>query len=122
MRAMSKISALCVALGFLALLPVVRSAEPAPDKAPALQTTLGVFLGIEQGDYAHWKLRKKNGKETTFFILRPDASVEKVLEKPEARVGQNCRVQWKKTTENIPEAGGKQVVRQIVSVEWLDVK
>lgn len=93
--------------------------SPSSEAAPALQSASGVFLGIEQGDYAHWKMRLTNGKEVDYFILRPDATIEAVLANPEARVGQKCRIQWKTTTENLPEAGGKQAVDQAVSVEWL---
>lgn len=83
-----------------------------------VQNTEGVFTGIEQGDYAHWKIRTAAGEELSFFVLRPDASIEKVLEKPEAFVGRKCRVTWKTSTENIPEAGGKMEIEQILSVEW----
>jgi hypothetical protein len=31
-------------------------------------------------------------------------------------------VTWKKSTENIPEAGGKMEIEQILSVEWLGKK
>lgn len=88
----------------------------------AAKLTDGTFLGIEEGDYAHWRLRTVNGEEITFFILNPDASVSKVLDKPEAYIGNKCRVTWKKSTENIPEAGGKIEVEQVLSVEWLGKK
>lgn len=78
----------------------------------------GVFKGIEQGDYAHWKM-VAGGEERSFFILRPEDSVEKVLEKPAPYIGRKCRVRLKKSTENIPEAGGKIEVEQVVAVEWL---
>ncbi len=91
-------------------------------KAPAAavaRSVTGTFTGIEQGDYAHWNLRTESGEERSFFILRPDASVEKVIAKPKSYIGRKCRVQWKESIENIPEAGGKISVEQILSVEWL---
>ena len=86
-------------------------------KPKAALTAEGTFTGIEQGDYAHWNMRTKAG-EISFYILKPDASVEKVLANPKPFVGRKCRITYKKTTENIPEAGGKMEIQQIVSVEW----
>jgi hypothetical protein len=79
----------------------------------------GTFSGIEWGDYAHWMMRTTDGKELSFFVMRPDASVEKVMKTPEKYVGKKCRVQWRKTVENVPEAGGEMELEEIVSVEWL---
>ncbi len=90
--------------------------------APAANTIEGTFLGIEEGDYAHWQMRKKSGEEVSLFILRPDASVEKVIANPKSYRGRTCRVTFKKTTENIPEAGGRMEVEQIVRVEWVERK
>lgn len=91
-------------------------------KTAATQAIEGTFVGVEQGDYGHWNMRVKGGEDASFFILRPDASVEKVLEKPEAYAGKKCRVTVKKSMENIPEAGGKMEVEQVLSVEWLGKK
>lgn len=86
---------------------------------PAVSKLTGIFLGIEEGDYAHWQMRTDKGEERSFFILKPDASVEKVTAKPTAFKGRKCRVTWKKSKENIPEAGGKIELEQILSVEWV---
>ncbi|MGV3661145.1 MAG: hypothetical protein ACO1TE_13245 [Prosthecobacter sp.] len=91
-------------------------------KAAAAQVVEGTFVGVEQGDYAHWNMRVKGGEDLSLFILRPDATVEKVLEKPEAYAGKKCRITVKKTVENLPEAGGKTEVEQILSVEWIGKK
>lgn len=88
--------------------------------AAALRTSEGAFVSVEQGDYAHWNMRLKNGEEFSLFILRPDASVEKVIGDPKRYRGKRCRVKWKKSTQNIPEAGGKIEVEEIVSVEWIE--
>ena len=91
-------------------------------QAAAAKTVDGTFAGIEEGDYAHWTMRAKNGEDLSFFILKPDASVEKVLENPDAFAGRKCRVTVKKSMETIPEAGGKMEVEQVLSVEWLGKK
>ncbi len=97
-----------------------KSAAKSGEKTAAVQPAEGVFTGIEDGDYPHWNMKTNQGKERSFFVLRPDASVEKVLEEPGKFVGRKCRVRWKSSTENIPEAGGKMKVEQILSVEWLE--
>lgn len=56
------------------------------------QTSEGTFTGIEQGDYAHWKMRDRNGGDLSFFILNPDPSLEKVIDDPESFIGRKCRV------------------------------
>ncbi len=98
---------------------LAKASPAAPAAAGAMVE--GVFTGIEEGDYAHWNIRTKDG-ERSFFILKPDASVEKALKDPKAHIGKTCRVKWKKSTEEIPEAGGKMEIEQIVSVEWIASK
>lgn len=88
----------------------------------ALKVTEGVFTGIEEGDYLHWNMRGKGGEELSFFVLKPDASVEKVIANPKAFAGRKCKVTWKTTTENVPEAGGKMEVHQVLGVEWIGKK
>lgn len=44
--------------------------------------------------------------------------MDKVIEAPESHVGKKCRITWKTSKENIPEAGGKIDIEQILSVEW----
>jgi hypothetical protein len=83
------------------------------------ETTEGVFLGIDQGDYFHWKMRDNDGKEVSLFILNADPSVEKVAEAPDAYLNKKCRVTWKRSKQELPEAGGQQEVAQIISVVWL---
>ncbi len=99
---------------FVAALNKARSSGGAGAKV-----TAGVFAGIEEGDYFHWNMKTIGGEEVSYFILHPDASVDRVLEDPAAYVGRRCRVTWKKSTEDIPEAGGKMQVEQILSVQWL---
>lgn len=91
-------------------------------QAAKTQVTEGIFLGIEQGDYSHWNVRTSTGKELSLFVLQPDSSIDKALENQEAFTGKKCKVTWKKSIEDIPEAGGKIEVDQILSVEWLTTK
>lgn len=99
---------------FVAALNKVRSSG-----GTGAKVTAGVFAGIEEGDYFHWNMRTIDGEEVSYFILHAEASVDKVLEDPAAFVGRRCRVIWKKSLEDIPEAGGKIQVEQILSVQWL---
>lgn len=89
-------------------------------KGTTLNVTEGKFLRIDEGDYFHWVMKdKETGEEVDYFILKPDASVEAVTDAPDKFVGKKCRVTWKESTENLPEAGGKQDVQQILSVTWV---
>ena len=103
------------------LSPIVLAKEEGRKKA-AVQTVEGVFLGIEEGDYPHWQMKSADGKELSFFILKSDAAIDQVLEKPKRFKGRRCRVKWMKSMEDIPEAGGKIEVEQVLSIEWLDKK
>lgn len=98
--------------------PAAKTPKASPKKV-ATKIAEGTFSGIEWGDYAHWTMRTAAGKELSFFVMQPDASVEKVMKTPEKYVGKKCRVQWRKTVENVPEAGGEMELEEIVSVEWL---
>jgi hypothetical protein len=93
--------------------------KPAPTEAKA---ATGTFTGIEQGDYAHWLMKTQAGEELSYFILKGDESVAKVLAKPKAFIGRRCRVKLKTSMEDIPEAGGKVEIEQVLGVEWLDGK
>lgn len=100
-------------------LPAADKATKKPAKAvAALKTTSGTFAGIEEGDYAHWNMKTDKGEDASYFILKPDASIEKVLADPKPFIGKKCIVKWKASKENIPEAGGKIDIEQVISVEW----
>ena len=101
---------------------IVSAADSVPtlaDKAAKAKTLEGTFLRIDEGDYSHWVMKTATGDERTFFILKPDASVNKVVEAPESHIGKKCRITWDSGKEDIPEAGGKIDIEQILSVEWL---
>ena len=68
-------------------------------------STEGTFVAIEQGDYAHFLIKNRKGKEDSFIILRPDKSVEPYLENPDKLKGRRVRVYWEE--QMIQEAGEK---------------
>jgi len=82
------------------------------------QTAEGVFTGIEQGDYAHFKLRESDGTERSFFILQTDSAIERLLADPQEYEGRACRVRWERRSENIPEAGGPMEIDVLLGVDW----
>lgn len=108
------------------LISIERLASEVPRYAEALmgeedsgkQLAEGVFTGIEQGDYAHFKLRESDGTERSFFILQTDAAIERVLADPQEYEGRNCRVRWERRSENIPEAGGPMEIDVLLGVDW----
>jgi hypothetical protein len=53
-------------------------------KAAKAKTLEGKFLRIDEGDYFHWVMKTADGGERSFFILKPDATVDKVVEEPAA--------------------------------------
>ena len=95
--------------------------RPAPfgvDSA-AVGTTTGAFKGIEEGDYFHFHITDAKKNDVSYFIMKPDKSVEAVLANPASFVGKRCRVEWKTSVVDVPSAGGKISLTEILSVEWL---
>jgi len=82
------------------------------------QTAAGIFTGIEQGDYAHFKLRENDGTELSFFILQTDAAIDRILADPQEYEGRACKVRWERRSENIPEAGGAMEIDVLLGVDW----
>lgn len=105
---------------YAAFVKALKATNPAKprEKAEGVQQAEGTFTGIEQGDYLHWKMKTAQGKERSFFMLQPDAALEKTIAAPDKFVGRKCRVSWKTSVENIPEAGRNMKIDQIVTVEW----
>jgi hypothetical protein len=81
--------------------------------SPKSGTTEGTFVGIEQGDYAHFVIKTRKGAEDSFIILRPDKSVQRYMDNPAKLKGHRVKVYWKE--EPIPEAGGP--MKTVVKVE-----
>ncbi len=104
-----------------------RLADDVPRYAEALSgeegggesgTVEGVFTGIEEGDYAHWKLREADGTERSFFVLQTNDAINRVFADPQEYEGRACRVRWERRSENIPEAGGPMEIDVLLGVEW----
>ena len=66
-------------------------------------STEGTFVGIEQGDYAHFVIKDKDGNNDSFVILRPDESVKPYLDNPAKFKGRAVKVYW--AQKFIREAG-----------------
>lgn len=97
---------------------VLASAAPAfAESRTTKGRTDGTFAGIDQGDYAHFLLKDVKGKRESYFILRPDKSVESYLNNPNKLKGRKVRVHWEERDENIPEAGGKQRIKVVTKVD-----
>jgi len=79
----------------------------------AVGSTEGTFVGIEQGDYAHFLIKDSRGKDDSFIVLRPDKSVQPFLDNPAKLKGKRIRVHWEEQT--IPEAGEK--LKTVTKVE-----
>ena len=80
-------------------------------------SSIGTFAGIEQGDYAHLLIKDPKGRSESFFILRPDKSVQSYLDNPNKLKGRKVRVHWEERNEHVPEAGGKQRIKVVTKVE-----
>lgn len=107
---------LLLTTGLSVLIMSVAGAAAADSKAAKGQTD-GTFAGIEQGDYAHFELKDTKGKPHSYFILRPDKSVQSYLDNPTELKGRKVRVFWEERNEHIPEAGGKQKIKVVTKVE-----
>ncbi|HEV3410420.1 MAG TPA: hypothetical protein VG095_09000 [Chthoniobacterales bacterium] len=102
---------------FLALAVVLATASGrlvhAADEKGASGTTEGIFVGVEKGDYTHFLIKNKQGKQESFIVLKENKSMEPWLNTPTAVKARRLRVHWK--MQNIPEAGGK--VKTVVKVD-----
>ncbi|MGC2857479.1 hypothetical protein ACM64Y_18565 [Novispirillum sp. DQ9] len=93
------------------------SGGPVPEPGPVEETT-GVFAGIEFGDYAYLLLTV-GGEDLSFMMLRPDDTLERLLDSPDRYVGRTITVVWQTVTETLPEAGGPVEVTMALSVKGL---
>jgi dsDNA-binding SOS-regulon protein len=90
--------------------------------AAVAKVATGTFTGIEVGDYSHWQMKSEKGEELSFYIINADEATEKIMKNPKAFVGKKCQVKLKTSMADIPEAGGKIEIEQILGVEWLENK
>ena len=104
-------------LGAVSIASLLAAATPSFAQSAATKgRTKGTFAGIEQGDYAHFLVKTPKGRES-FFILRPDKSVQSYLDNPDKLKGRKVRVRWEERDENIPESGGKQRIKVVTRVD-----
>ena len=99
--------------GFVAFLVGFAVLAAAVEVRGATGSTEGTFVGIEQGDYAHFLIKDKKGNDESFIVLRPDKSVQPYFDNPTKFKGKQVRVHWNEQT--IPEAGGK--LKTVTKVE-----
>ena len=65
----------------------------------------GTFDGIEQGDYAYFKVRGV-AEDKSFMVLNADKTYKAISANPEKFIGRRVKVYWIAAKQNIPEAGG----------------
>ena len=88
----------------------------------AAKIAIGTFTGIEVGDYSHWLMKSEKGDKLSFYITNTDEALEKIMKNPKAFIGKKCQVKLKTSMVDIPEAGRKLEIEQILGVEWLEKK
>lgn len=92
------------------------TADAAPQPVGPVEETTGTFDGFEYGDYVHLLLTV-DGETRSFFVLRTDAALERLLDRPEAALGKPLRVIWQTSREHLPEAGGPVEVDIVLTVQ-----
>lgn len=81
--------------------------------------TDGIFVGIEQGDYAHFQIKNNTGKEESYFLLHPDKSSEAYLDHPEKFKDRNVRRYCQEEMQKVAEAGETMRIGVVLRVEAL---
>lgn len=66
----------------------------------------GTFSDVEEADYFHLDLKQADGGIETFFVIKPDASVEPFIKEPAKSKGTKIRIHWTEKMQDIPEGGG----------------
>lgn len=89
------------------------------DSAKSQGTAEGTFLRIDEGDYFHFVMKDEQGEEQSYFILKPDRSLEQVIHSPDKYIGKKCRITFQESAELLPEAGQRMKISQVLSVKWL---
>lgn len=98
------------------------TADPAPDKPAAedgINTVKGTFMSMDMGDYMHFNMRGDDGTELSFFVM--DTPEDQIAPFEQGGMeGKAVEVTWRKSTRNIPEAGGEMEIEELVSVKVLE--
>ena len=82
---------------------IAEAADAADKNRGRTGSTEGVFVGIDSGDYQHFLIKDKQGKQQSFVILKAHSSLKSYLNNPAKLKARRVRVHWKMAT--IPEAG-----------------
>jgi len=99
---------------FSAVAEIPSVLESAEEKSGS---TKGTFAGIDQGDYFYFLLETTGDQQESFFILKPDETVEAFIDAPEKYLGRDVVVYWVQREMNIPQAGGVELIKEIKKVE-----
>jgi hypothetical protein len=97
--------------------PVVDPVPPADQPKAVLETLSGTYITTETGDYLHAVIKGDDNTEYSFFLSEdfPEARVPEMMEG--LWDGKAVKVQWRKVERDIPEAGGRIEIDEIVSIE-----
>jgi hypothetical protein len=103
----------------VALLPGAAALSSAKSENESLRkgSTEGIFVGIEQGDYAHFQIKNEAAEEESCFLRRPDKPSQPCLDHPEILKGGNVRGHWQEKIQKIPEAGEIMRLKVVVRAE-----
>ena len=94
------------------------STTPTPITGP--QTTIGTFTEMEEGDYFYIHMKDDDGKKVSYRIIRAYQGGDQLnIDNWKTVVGKKIKVTWEETEEDIPEEGGKQMVKKVLGVEML---
>jgi hypothetical protein len=104
--------------------PLPAADSPLPERSPggvppdtSLHILEGRFVEIQMGDYAHFIIRDVRG-ETHSFYLADDLPAALITPFEGGRMGgKNVRLTWHWIYKDLPEAGGREWVREMTAVE-----
>ena len=97
--------------------PVVDPMPPAEQPKAALETLTGTYVTTEIGDYVHAVIKGDDNTEYSFY-LSEDFPEARSAEMGEGLWdGKAVKVQWRKVERDIPEAGGRIEIDELVSIE-----
>jgi len=81
-----------------------------PDKVRATKAIQGRFVSFEFGDYLHATIKKTDGQEKSFFLMKRGLEHFLVLHK-----GEPLALTYQIVDTYIPEAGGMQTIERLTS-------
>lgn len=87
-----------------------------PDKVKETKTIQGSFVSFESGDYLHATIKKSNGEETSFFLMKHGLEYFLVLHK-----GEPLTLTYQIVDTYIPEAGGMETIERLISAKHGDL-